>query len=178
MFDIVLVYQFPGFWCQLGSNLPSNLDPKIHQNSAQEASKFQANFHDVWAAVSILEASWVDFWKVLGCKLNAKLTELEGKAEKVVFFVFAEEKIKKSRFRDLENHEKSMQHGLKNRYKTEHPWLVKVCWISDPTWLDFGKILAAKMEPCWHQRPPKPDPTTNPNKYYFLEGLRIDFGWI
>ena len=62
----------------------------------------------------------MDFWKVLAVKLSAKLTEksiLEGKGEKVDFLDFAEAKIKKSRFRGLENHEKSMQHGMKNRYK-------------------------------------------------------------
>ena len=51
-------------------------------------------------------------------------------------------------------------------------------WILAPTWVDFGRLLAAKLEPCWHQMPSKPDPKTNQKNDCFLEGLRIDFGWI
>ena len=37
-------------------------------------------------------------------------------------------------------------------------------WILEPTWMDFGKVLAAKLEPCWNQMPPKADPKTNQKK--------------
>ena len=59
---------------------------------------------------------------ILAVKLGAELTEkliLEGKAQKLDFLVFADVEIKKSRFRGSENHEKSMQHGMKNPFKIE-----------------------------------------------------------
>ena len=52
-----------------------------------------------------------------------------------------------------------------------HSW-----WILKPTWFDFGKILAAKLELCWDHMPPTFDFKTKLKKYYFLEDLRIDFG--
>ena len=44
----------------------------------------------------------------------------------------------------------------------------------EPTWIDFGRVLAAKLEPSWHQMAPKPHPTTNQKSDHFLEGLRSD----
>ena len=79
---------------------------------------------------SMLEASWVDFGIILGLKLSAKWTNksiLEGKSEKLDFLVFAEVKIKKSSFRRSENHDKSMQRALKNRYKIQHPLSANFC---------------------------------------------------
>ena len=48
----------------------------------------------------------------------------------------------------------------------------------EPTWVDFGKVLAAKLEPSWDQMPPKPDPKTNQKKYDFLGAFWSDFWWI
>ena len=44
--------------------------------------------------------------------------------------------------------------------------------------MDFGKVLVAKLEPCWDQMPPKPDPKTNQKNDCFVEGFQADFGWI
>ena len=45
----------------------------------------------------------------------------------------------------------------------------------EPTWVDFGRVLEAKLEPSWHQMATKPDPTTNQKHDDFLEGLQNDF---
>ena len=51
-----------------------------------------------------------------------------------------------------------------------------------PFLMDFGtnlgrfwKLLAAKLEPCWHQMAPEPDHTTNQKNNHFLESLRNEF---
>ena len=41
-------------------------------------------------------------------------------------------------------------------------------------WDGFGGQDGGKLAP----KPPKPTPKTNQKMYYFLESLRIDFGWI
>ena len=50
--------------------------------------------------------------------------------------------------------------------------------IFGPTCVDFGRILASKLEPSWVQMPLKSDPKTNQKNDCFLEGFQVDFGWI
>ena len=50
--------------------------------------------------------------------------------------------------------------------------------ILDPTWLHFGKVLAPKLEPSWHQNALKIDPRTYQKKERLLNRLRTDFWCI
>ena len=62
-------------------------------------------------------------------------------------------------------------------YQQEARW--SISWSTCPsTWIDFGRVLAAKLEPSWDQVATKPDPTSNQKNDHFLVGLRNDFGWI
>ena len=36
-----------------------------------------------------------------------------------------------------------------------------VWWIFEPTWVDFGRVLAAKLDPSWYQMAPELDHATN-----------------
>ena len=47
-----------------------------------------------------------------------------------------------------------------------------------PTWIDFGRILAPKLEPSWDEMCIKSNPKTNQKIDFFLEGFQFDFGWI
>ena len=51
-------------------------------------------------------------------------------------------------------------------------------WFLEPSWVDFGTVLATKLEPSWSQMLPKPNTKSNQKNYHFLEALRNDFGWI
>ena len=50
--------------------------------------------------------------------------------------------------------------------------------IWEPTWLHFGRVLAPKLEPSWHQNALEVDPTTNQKKDRIFYRLRTDFWWI
>ena len=60
-------------WPQLAPQLAT----KIHQKSSQEPFKISSQLASCFECpfLSILGASWVDFWWVLGLKLGAKLTK-------------------------------------------------------------------------------------------------------
>ena len=59
-------------------------------------------------------------------------------------------------------------------YKT----VLQVGSILDPTWLHFGRVLAPKLEPSWHQNTLKIDPRTYEKTDRLLNRLRTDFLWI
>ena len=86
------------FWCQLTSNLLPYLGPKSTQIRPKRAPNSKPTCMMFSMPCFIDFGTYlVDFWKVWGGKLSAKLTEkstLEGKAEKTDFLVFAEAKIK------------------------------------------------------------------------------------
>ena len=47
--------------------------------------------------------------------------------------------------------------------------------VLDPTWLHFGRVLAPKLEPSWHQNALKIDPRTYQKQDRILNRLRTDF---
>ena len=164
---------------------PPKTVPRGLQIPSQLASCFEYPF------LSILGASWVDFWWVLGAKLGAKFTKksiiwpLVGKMPDIA---------KNTKFADSstllivfwflgpptskQNWQKSVLEPIKNQAKKWSASWSNFWWILEPTWFDFGRVFAAKLEPSWDQMLPTPDPKTNQKKYYFLEGLWIYFGWI
>ena len=46
-----------------------------------------------------------------------------------------------------------------------------------PTWIDFGRSLASKLEPSWDKMRIKSNPRANQKIDFFLDGFQIDFGW-
>ena len=50
--------------------------------------------------------------------------------------------------------------------------------ILDPTWLHFGRVLEAKLEPRSHQIVPKVDPKNDQKKDHLLDGSCNRFGSI
>ena len=47
--------------------------------------------------------------------------------------------------------------------------------ILEPTWLHFGRVLGAKLEPSWHQIAPKVDPKSDQKMITFWMALETDF---
>ena len=48
--------------------------------------------------------------------------------------------------------------------------------ILDPTWLHFGRVLAPKLKPSWHQNALKINPRTYQKQDRILNRLRSDIG--
>ena len=71
---------------------------------------------------------------------------------------------------------------IKNRadilQKVGSQTMLQLASILDPTWLHFGRVLAPKLEPRWHQDALKTHPTTHQKKVRILNRLRTDFWWI
>ena len=76
MFLLFFEYRFGLLLDRFWSQLASQLGPKIHQKSAQEGSKFQANLHHVF------DILFNRFWKLEGsgphveCQVNQKLDHM------------------------------------------------------------------------------------------------------
>ena len=70
----------------------------------------------------------------------------------------------------------------KNRANILHKTIVQTMpqfgSILDPTWLHFGKVLAAKLGQCWHQVALKTNPKTNQKIDGIFHRFQIDFCWI
>ena len=80
----------------------------------------------------------------------------------------------------------------KKRPQTDQKSSKKIVSILIIFLMDFGsnlggfwRVLAAKLEPSWHQMAPEPDHTTNQKNDHFLEGFRnvinqflMDFGCL
>ena len=47
--------------------------------------------------------------------------------------------------------------------------------ILNPTWLHFGTVLGAKLEPSWHQIASKVDPKIDQKNDHLLDRPKIDF---
>ena len=47
--------------------------------------------------------------------------------------------------------------------------------ILEPTWLHFGRVWGAKLEPSWHQIAPKVDPQNDQKSDHLFDGLWLDF---
>ena len=51
-------------------------------------------------------------------------------------------------------------------------------WVLAPSWLDFGRLLATKLELCWHQMASKRDLKAFQKNDCSLESLRNEFSLI
>ena len=187
-----MIFRYPSF-SDFGANLvptclptwtqnPPKSVPRGLQIPSQLASCFE--YPSVW----ILGASWVDFWWVLGLKLGAKFIKksiiwpLVGKLAEIrkntkiadnstlwkVFSCLGPPTSKP-------NSQKNDPRPIKNQAKNWSASWSNFWWILEPTWLDFGGVWAAKLEPCWDQMPPKPDPKNNQKNHHFLGSLRNEF---
>ena len=47
--------------------------------------------------------------------------------------------------------------------------------ILEPTWLYFGRVLGAKLDPKWYQIAVKIDPNIDQKNDHLLDRLKIDF---
>ena len=77
-----------------------------------------------------------------------------------------------------QNWTKNVPRAIKNQAKKWSTSWPNFWSIFGPTWIDFGRILASKLEPSWDQMRIKSNPKTNQKNDCFLEGFQIDFGWI
>ena len=73
---------------------------------------------------------------------------------------------------------KTIKNGSNILPKLACKTMFQVGSILDPTWLHFGRVLAPKLEPNWHQNALELGPTTHPKKNRIFNRLRTDFGWI
>ena len=67
------------------------------------------------------------------------------------------------------------KNAANNPSKTTLKSTSQLASILQPTWLHFGRVLGAKLEPSWHQIAPKVDPKSDQKNDHLFDGLWMDF---
>ena len=166
-------------WLQLGSQLGL----KIDQKSSSEPSKPHPNLHLVFDC--FLDRFLIDFWSIFDPQINKKSIKNRSKSQPNR----PTTKIAKS-MKNVETVYSFCYFGLvmlwwkinKNGAEIPSKTTVKstpqLASILNPTWLHFGTVLGAKLEPSWHQIASKVDPKNETKNDQLLDHPKIDFWWI
>ena len=165
---------YKGF-CYIGHAM---LRPKINKDSAKSHPK--TLLKSIPQLASILEPTWLHFGRVWGRFWVKKSTQQPNNQNS--------KNLKKHcvlqcflLLRPCHVEVKINKNAANNPSKTTLKSTSQLASILQPTWLHFGRVLGAKLEPSWHQIAPKVDPKSDPKKRspsrWPLDGFLIDFGF-
>ena len=155
-------------WPQLGPILASKIGP----TGVQEPSKMHSNLH--LSFDTVFDRFLVDFGSNLDLKTTPKsiqksflklLNKLTTKIAKMLFSYYVFTIF--TYFGSLNMCCKTVKNVSNIHPKIASKTMFQFASVLDPTWLHFGRVLAPKLEPSWHQNALKIDPRTYQKKNAF-----------
>ena len=175
-------------WEAIWLQLASQLGPKIHPNRSKRAPNSKPTYIMFSMPFlidfgSLLSGFLVDFGsqvegqvdkKSIIWPLVGKLAEIATKPSKKkpeVFQCFLIPRPSNFEAKLTKKRPQSDQRSSKNLVSI----LILFFYDFGTNLCRFGKLLTARLEPCWNQMASKPDPKTNQKNDCFLEGFRNEF---
>ena len=167
---------FDRFWLQLGPNLPPKSSPK----PTQEPSKIDPKSHLIFDL--FFNRFFIDFSSIFDPKIIQKSIKNQSQNQpKSPTAKISKIYKKRKTVYDFSHFGHAMlEHKInKNQSKIHHKTALKstpqLASILEPTWLHFGRVLGAKLEPSWNKMAPKVDPKNNEKIITFWIALGSDF---